>query len=137
MATGAATVASYASTVSLTINPHLTLSGVGPFLGHFPITEPPAVGDYSIDFADNLPPDITLGSPVSWALAVRHAFPDYTVDPSPSSRLIGGQLVTGSVTTQRIAGLYAGNIYLVTVTGTMSDGEVVELWCTLTCVPAA
>ena len=102
----------------------------------FDDTEPGSVGDYTIDFGPNVS---TGGSIVTspWALAVRSVAPGYDIDPDPTSRLDGVPTIDGTTVIQRIAGLIAGNTYLVTVTATMEDGEIVILWCTLACVAPA
>lgn len=101
----------------------------------FSPTEPGAIGDYTIDFTGNVPAG-GISSAV-WSLAVRYVAPGYPIDPAPASRLSGAVTVAGVATVQRIAGLYAGNTYLVTATATMEDGEIVILWCTLSCVAPA
>ncbi len=101
----------------------------------FTPTEPGAIGDYTIDFAANVPAGGIDSA--AWTLAVRYVAPGYVLDPTPASRLIGAATLTGTATVQRIAGLSAGNTYLVTATATMEDGEIVILWCTLSCVAPA
>lgn len=98
----------------------------------FSPTEPTADGVYSIDFADNVPPGTTLQS-AAWTLGPHYVAPPAEPDPSPERRLVGAASVSGSVTAQRIAGLFAGNDYLVTCAGQMSDGQVVVLWTVLPC----
>lgn len=98
----------------------------------FPVTEPGANGVYSIDFAQNVPTGATLAS-ASWTLGVHYTLPDAAPDLAPMSRLVGAATASGTLTLQRIAGLLGGNDYLVTVSGTMSDGEVVVLWTVLPC----
>src|SRR5579875_1368360 len=90
-------------------------------LKDFPVTEPGAVGLYAIDFAQNVPVGASLVSTV-WALGLHYTLPG-----------AAAAAISGTVTRQTIAGLVAGNDYLVTVTGTMSDGEVVVLWTVLPC----
>lgn len=99
---------------------------------NFPTTEPGANGIYSVDFARQVPAGATLAAAV-WALAVEWTLPGSTVDATPSSRLVGSPSISGTISSQRIAGCVAGNDYLVTVTGTMSDAEIVQLWTTLPC----
>ncbi len=106
-----------------------------PHLGaDFDPTEPGSVGDYTIDFGPNVPPAGSIDS-VVWATTVRYVAPTYSLDPSPGSLVHGSPSVSGSATIQRLEGFVAGNTYLVTATATMSDGEVVILWCGLPCVP--
>lgn len=102
----------------------------------FDDTEPGAVGDYTINFGTNVPDGITILT-APWSLAARYVAPGYTLDPDPSARLDGTATIDGTAVTQRIGDLYAGNTYLVTVTATLSDGEIVILWCTLSCVAPA
>jgi len=101
-------------------------------LKDFPVTEPGAVGLYAIDFAQNVPVGASLAA-ASWALGLHYMLPGAAADATPQARLVGAAAISGSVTRQTIAGLLAGNDYLVTVTGTMSDGEVVILWTVLSC----
>jgi hypothetical protein len=101
-------------------------------LRDYPVTEPGAIGLYSIDFAQNVPPGASLVA-ASWALGIHYVLPGATMDLNPQSRVSGAAILNGTVTAQRISGLVAGNDYLVTVTGTMSDGEVVVLWTVLPC----
>jgi hypothetical protein len=101
-------------------------------LRDFPTTEPGSVGVYSIDFAQNVPPGSTLQS-ASWSLGVHFTVPYATADANPNSHLVGQSSISGTVASQRISGLVDGNDYLVSVTGTMSDGEVVVLWTVLPC----
>jgi hypothetical protein len=101
-------------------------------LKDFPTTEPGAVGLYSIDFAQNVPSGASLAS-ASWVLGIHYTLPGASVDATPQERLAGAATVSGTVTSQKIAGLVAGNDYLVTVSGTMSDGEIVVLWTVLPC----
>lgn len=99
----------------------------------FDNTEPAAVGDYTIDFGPNVPTGSSIDN-APWTLSVRYVAPGYTIDSDPASRLVGEPTISGTKTIQRIADLQAGNTYLVVTTGTMENGEVVILWCTLTCV---
>ena len=97
--------------------------------------EPGEIVDYPIDFGP-LRTGVTISS-AAWHLTVRYVAPSFALDPAPQSRVSGSATVAASVTTQRIAGLQPGNTYLVTATATMSDGEVIILWCALPCVPPA
>lgn len=99
-------------------------------------TEPGSVGDYTIDFSLNVPPGKTITT-APWSLAVRFVAPGYALDSSPSDRLVGSSTISDTSVIQRIANLLAGNTYLVTVTATLSDGEIVILWCCLSCVAPA
>jgi hypothetical protein len=99
----------------------------------FDTIEPGSELDYTIGFDGNIPSGVTIDA-ASWSLAVRYVAPGYTLDPSPSDRLLGAPTIVDTLTIQRISNLYAGNTYLVTATATLSDGEVVILWCTLSCV---
>jgi hypothetical protein len=101
-------------------------------LKDFPVTEPGAAGTYAIDFAANVPVGASLAS-ASWTLGIHYTLPGAAVDAAPMMRLAGTATVNGTLTAQRIASLIAGNDYLVTVTGTMSDGEIVVLWTVLPC----
>jgi hypothetical protein len=98
----------------------------------FPTTEPEAVGVYSVDFAQNVPVGASFAA-ASWTLGIHYTLPGATADATPQARLVGAATVNGTITSQRIAGLVAGNDYLVTVSGTMSDGEIVVLWTVLPC----
>src|SRR5690348_10141942 len=98
----------------------------------FSDTEPGSSGDYTIDFAQNLPAGGSISS-ASWALAVRYVAPGFAADPAPADRLLGPPTTVGTASVQRIADLVAGNTYLVTATAEVSDNEVVVLWCTLAC----
>lgn len=102
----------------------------------FDPTEPASVGDYTIDFGPNVPTGVAISS-VAWGLTVRFVAPGYDLDPAPEDRLPGPATISDSATIQRIQDLYAGNTYLVTATATLSDGEIVILWCTLPCVAPA
>ena len=102
----------------------------------FSDTEPGAVGDYTIDFGLNVSAGNTIVT-APWSLAVRYVAPGYDIDPAPSSRLTGAPTISGTAVVQRIGTIYDGNTYLVTTTGTMNDGEIVILWCTLPCVAPA
>jgi hypothetical protein len=101
-------------------------------LKDFPITEPGSIGLYSIDFAQNVPVGASFVA-ASWALGIHYTLPDATVDAMPMARLVGTANISGTLTAQKIGGLIAGNDYLVTITGTMSDGEIVLLWTVLPC----
>ncbi|HZU91281.1 MAG TPA: hypothetical protein VE993_18660 [Stellaceae bacterium] len=101
-------------------------------LKDFPATEPGAVGLYAIDFAQNVPVGASLAA-ASWTLGIHDTLPGASADATPQARAIGNATVNGTLTSQKIAGLVAGNDYLVTVAGTMSDGEVVVLWTVLPC----
>ncbi|HJU15724.1 MAG TPA: hypothetical protein VJ770_04575 [Stellaceae bacterium] len=101
-------------------------------LKDFAVTEPGAVGTYAVDFAQNVPAGTGLAS-AQWALGIHYTAPGAVADPMPQMRLSDAANVSGTVTAQRIAGLVAGNDYLVTVSGTMSDGAVVVLWTVLPC----
>jgi hypothetical protein len=98
----------------------------------FQATEPDAVGVYAIDFGQNIPGGAALQS-AAWSLGVHYVLPGAMPDSAPMDRLIGSPTVAGSQTQQSIGNLLAGNDYLVTCTGTMSDGEVVVLWTVLPC----
>ncbi|HYD04729.1 MAG TPA: hypothetical protein VEC60_03345 [Reyranella sp.] len=98
----------------------------------FSATEPGAAGNYTIDFTGNVPPGAILAS-AAWSLSVQRTLPGYSADGSPSSRLVGDDTIDGPATVQRIENLVAGNDYLVSATGTMSDGQRVVLWCVLPC----
>ena len=104
--------------------------------GAFSDVEPEAIIDYTIDFSRDVPAGVTIAS-APWELAVRYVAPGYTADPTPASRLLSDPRVVGLASIQQIGNLVTGNTYLVTSTATLSDGEVVPLWCTLTCVPRA
>jgi hypothetical protein len=101
-------------------------------LKDYPVTEPGANGVYSVDFAQNVPVNASLVS-ASWTLGIHATLPDALADLTPQARVVGAAMIAGTVASTRIAGLLAGNDYLVTVTGTMSDGEVVILWTVLPC----
>jgi hypothetical protein len=101
-------------------------------LKDFPATEPGSLGTYSIDFATTVPPGATLVG-ASWTLGIHAVQPGGAPDAMPRSRLVGGTQIEGTVSLQRIGGLVAGNDYLVSVTGTTSDGEVIVLWTVLPC----
>jgi hypothetical protein len=101
-------------------------------LKDFPMTEPGSAGTYAIDFAATVPVGASLVA-ARWALGLHYTLPGASSDPNPNARLVGAPTVGGTVTAQRIASLIAGNDYLVTVTGTMSDGEAVVLWTVLPC----
>lgn len=99
---------------------------------NFDTTNPLAASDYSIDFAGNIPVGTTLVS-VAWALSVRATLVNSTIDATPATRRIGDPVTVGTLSTQRIANLVAGNDYLVGATGTLSDGQYVFLWTILPC----
>lgn len=99
----------------------------------FDPTEPAAIGIYTIDFDGNIPPIVTINA-ASWTLTTRYVAPGHALDPSPIDRLTGATAIVGTKTIQRISNLYPGNTYLITVTATLSDGEIVVLWCTISCV---
>ena len=101
-------------------------------LKDFPVTEPGAAGTYAVDFAANVPVGASLAA-ASWTLGIHYILPGAAADATPMMRLVGAATVSGTLTAQRIVGLIAGNDYLVTVTGTMSDGEIVVLWTVLPC----
>lgn len=101
-------------------------------LKDFPATEPGSLGTYSIDFATNVPPGATLVA-ASWTLGIHAVVPGAPSDAVPQARLVGPSQIEGTVAVQRIGALVAGNDYLVSVTGTTSDGEIVVLWTVLPC----
>jgi hypothetical protein len=98
----------------------------------FQATEPGAVGVYAIDFGQNIPGGAFLQS-AAWQLQVHYVLPGAIADPAPMDRLVGGAAVSGTQAQQSIGNLVAGNDYLVTCSGTMSDGEIVVLWTVLPC----
>jgi hypothetical protein len=99
----------------------------------FPSAEPVMVGTYSIDFNNNIPPSVTIQT-ATWTLALHSTASGKEVDPNPSSHLIiGGPVIYNTVIIQQIGGLVDGNTYLVVVTASLSDGEVIDLWCYLPC----
>ena len=102
----------------------------------FDPTEPGSIVNYTMGYDGNVPVGATIVSAV-WALLVRYVAPGYDIDPAPVDRLVGDATIIGTNTVQRIEGLYAGNTYLVTSTATLSDGEIVIIWCTLRCVAPA
>lgn len=101
-------------------------------LTDFNETEPEAIGTYAVDFTNDLPVNGSLVS-AKWTLGIHRVLEGSAPDLFPSLRLVGSPSVSGAVASQKIAGLLAGNDYLVTCAGTMSDGEVVELWTVLPC----
>lgn len=101
-------------------------------LKDFDATEPDAVGVYAIDFGNDLPSGGRLVS-AKWTLGLHHVLPGAQTDLFAAMRLVGAATVSGSLASQKIAGLVDGNDYLLTCSGTMSDGEVVELWTVLPC----
>ena len=98
----------------------------------FPSVEPTMIGNYSIDFKNNIPPSVTIQT-ATWTLTLHPTASSTEVDPAPSSHLLGGPVIENTVVLQRIGGLMDGNIYLVVVTASLSDGEVIPLWCYLPC----
>lgn len=107
----------------------------------FPAAAPGSLYSYSVDFAPYVPPGASLVS-ASWTLGMHALLPGAVVDPTPQVRLAGAPWIApnsatpprNTVAAQRIGGaLHAGEDYLVSVTGTTSDGEVVILWTVLPC----
>lgn len=99
----------------------------------FPATEPSALATYSVNFAPFIPPSARLVS-APWTLGIHAIEPGAAPDAAPQSRFVGAaQIENNTIAVQRIGNLLAGNDYLVSVTGTMSDGEVVILWTVLPC----
>ncbi len=102
-------------------------------LRDFPATTHDGNAVYPLDFTGLVPTGLTLTSCV-WTLSIHDVWPGFTTDPTPASRLSGAVGIAGLVTNQRIAGLLAGNVYLVMAEATLSDASVVPLWTTLTCL---
>jgi hypothetical protein len=103
----------------------------------FPSAEPVMIGNYSIDFNNNIPPNVTIKT-ATWTLGLHSTASGKEVDPNPSSHLLytdqnAGPIVYNTIVVQQIGGLIDGNTYLVTVTASLSDGEVIDLWCYLPC----
>lgn len=102
-------------------------------LRDFPATEPLALATYSVDFAPFVPPGASLIA-ATWTLGIHAVEPGAAPDLMPQSRLVcAPQVECSTIAVQRIGDLLGGNDYLVSVTGTMSDGEVVVLWTVLPC----
>lgn len=102
-------------------------------LKDFPATEPLALATYSVDFAPFIPPGASLVA-APWTLGIHAVYPGAVPDAMPGSHLVGTpQVEHSTIAVQRIGNLVAGNDYLVSVSGTMSDGEVVVLWTVLAC----
>lgn len=102
-------------------------------LKDFPATEPLALATCSVDFASFIPLGASLIA-AAWTLGIHAVEPGAAPDLVPQSRLVcAPQIECSTIAVQRIGDLMAGNDYLVSVTGTMSDGEVVVLWTVLPC----
>lgn len=102
-------------------------------LKDFPAAEPGSLGTYSIDFAPYIPPGTSVLS-AAWSLSLHATLPGVAADIAPQTRLVGAaQVADGTIAVQRIGNLVSGNDYLVTATGTTSDGEIIILWTVLPC----
>lgn len=100
----------------------------------FPSAEPVMIGNYSIDFSKYIPPSVTIQT-ATWTLALHSTTTGKEVDPNPSSHLLNnGPRICNTVVVQQIGGLMDGNTYLVVVTASLSDSEVIDLWCYLPCI---
>lgn len=82
---------------------------------------------YAIDFVNDLPTGSTIAG-ATVALTVQTGS-----DPSPSSHLIGGYFVVGTVVSQQISGLLAGNVYTLQIVITTSGGGSISLWAHIPC----
>lgn len=97
-----------------------------------PAAEPDSITDYVVDFASQVVGDPALSSAES-TLSVRTTLTGYSSDLDPTSHLVGDPTVSGSIVTQRVSGLLAGNDYVLSVRGTLADGRVITLWGLLRC----
>lgn len=98
----------------------------------FPSAEPVVVANYSVSFNNFIPLNVTIKA-VTWTLGLHSTANGAEADPNPSSRLNGGPVIYNTIVVQQIHNLMDGNTYLVIVTASLSDGEVIDLWCYLPC----
>ena len=106
----------------------------------FPAIEPGnAVGDYvEVDFTGQIPTGYTLQT-AEWQISVDSTDPGFAPDGAPTSRLGPALAVNGNTVARRVLNGQGGNVYLVTVAGTMANGEdppdviVALLWGLLPC----
>ena len=103
-----------------------------PYVGtDFGAADPGALEEdvYSFDFAARLGPGETLSGAGTWALSSPS-------DSSASSRMIGLPVLSGTIVSQTIGGLLAGE-YLIEATVTTSLGRTLTAWSHIACIAPA
>lgn len=85
---------------------------------------------YAFDFVNDLLPGEALSGITTWSIAVVSG-----VDADPTSHLSGAPLVSGTESSQRIAGLLGSVVYVIAATVQTTFGNTLELWAFLPCYP--
>jgi hypothetical protein len=84
---------------------------------------------YGLDFVNDLPSGDTI-STASWTCT--NADDTQVTDPNPSSRLVAGPFIAGTVSTARFSGFLTGVKYTLQATVTTSQGNTLNLFTHVT-----
>jgi hypothetical protein len=80
---------------------------------------------YTFDFVNEMQDGDTITA-ATWACAVAAA--SEGADASPATHVIGSAIFLGTETSQRVSGLLAGVIYVLSATVTTTKGDTLSLW---------
>jgi len=84
-----------------------------------------------LNFAD----DVATGDSISsatWTCSVASG-----VDASPSSRISGGPLISGTLVQIMVTGMLPGVLYRLQAYATLASGQIVTLYSHVACTPAS